>query len=105
MIHRIENVIYDLERHDGPAIVLGHQGILRALYGYFASVPVDLIPVLDIPLHTIIKFTPHAYGFTEQRIIIDPKTNQYKIVDIDINKIDVLLDNAEELNQFYNGDT
>ncbi len=102
MIHRIENVIYELERQAGPVIVIGHQGNLRALYGYFASVPVQEIPVLEIPLHTVIKFTPNAYGFTEERIVIDPDTQEYKVVNIiGEEKEDTLLHNSKEYNSIY----
>jgi broad specificity phosphatase PhoE len=101
MIQRIEQVIYELERQDGPAIVIGHQGILRALYGYFASIPAEKIPELEIPLHTVIKFTPHAYGFSEQRILIDPHTHKWEIVNMDKNTVDSLFDKSREINLIY----
>jgi len=71
MIHRIQQIIFELERHAGPVIVIGHQGILRCLYGYFAIAPVDDIPNLDFPLHTLIRFIPEAYGYTEDRFTLD----------------------------------
>lgn len=30
------------------------QAILRAIFGYFMAVPLDTVPRLDIPLHTLI---------------------------------------------------
>lgn len=72
VIQRIEPMIFELERRKGPVIIVGHQGMIRCLYGYFACVPIEHIPLLDIPIHTVIKFIPQAYGFSEERIIIDP---------------------------------
>lgn len=74
VISRIEPMIYELERRRGPVVIVGHQGMIRCLYGYFACVPIEAIPTLDIPLHTVIKFIPEAYGFSETRFIIDPIT-------------------------------
>jgi len=74
MIQRIEPMIFELERHDGPVIVIGHQGILRCLYGYFALAPIEEIPMIDFPLNTLIKFIPEAYGFTEERFNFDPES-------------------------------
>jgi broad specificity phosphatase PhoE len=76
MILRIEPLIFELERHGGPVIVVGHQGILRCLYGYFALAPIEDIPMIDIPLNTLIKFVPHAYGFNEERLNFDPDTGK-----------------------------
>ncbi len=85
VIQRIEPMIYELERRKGPVIIVGHQGMIRCLYGYFACVPIENIPTLDIPIHKVIKFIPEAYGFSEKRFSIDPET---KIVtSIDLTKI------------------
>jgi broad specificity phosphatase PhoE len=72
LIERIEPVIYEIERRDGPVIVIGHQATLRCLYGYFSIAQLDKIPTIDIPLHCVIKLTPEAYIFNESRYVIDP---------------------------------
>lgn len=81
VIQRIEPMIYELERRKGPVIIVGHQGMIRCLYGYFACVPIENIPTLEIPIHTVIKFVPEAYGFTEQRFFIDPEKREIKKID------------------------
>jgi broad specificity phosphatase PhoE/predicted kinase len=73
LIHRIEPMIYELERRKGPIIIIAHLGIIRCLYGYFTCAPLDLIPKLNIPNNTVIKFIPEAYGFTEERFTINMK--------------------------------
>lgn len=74
VIQRIEPIIFEIERIRSPIIVIGHHGILRCLYGYFAGVPIELIPEVDMPIHTIIKFVPEAYGFYEVRYSVNPLT-------------------------------
>jgi broad specificity phosphatase PhoE len=58
VIERLEAVIFELERAKGPVLVIGHQAVLRCLYGYFLDTPLEEIPFLDIPLHTVIKLIP-----------------------------------------------
>ncbi len=58
VIERLEAVIFELERAKGPVLVVGHQAVLRCLYGYFLDTPLDEIPFLEIPLHTVIKLIP-----------------------------------------------
>jgi broad specificity phosphatase PhoE len=81
VIQRIEPMIYELERRRGPVIIVGHQGMIRCLYGYFACVPIENIPTLDIPIHTVIKFVPEAYGFCEERFAIDPLSGTISKID------------------------
>ncbi|THG99054.1 hypothetical protein EW026_g3229 [Hermanssonia centrifuga] len=45
----------------------GHQAILRCLYAYFHNLPHADLPYIKIPLHTVIKLTPKAYGCDEER--------------------------------------
>jgi len=74
VIQRIEPIIFEIERIRAPVIIIGHQGMLRCLYGYFAGVPIEMIPDFEIPMHTIIKFVPEAYGFYEVRFFIEAET-------------------------------
>jgi broad specificity phosphatase PhoE len=90
VIHRIEPVIFEMERIKSPIIVIGSQGIMRCLYGYFADFAAELIPSLEIPLHCVIKFVPEAYGFYEVRYSFD--VNSQTIEKNDKNFIS-LLDN------------
>jgi broad specificity phosphatase PhoE len=76
LIERIEPIIYELERRDGPVIVIGHQATLRCLYGYFSIAPLEKIPNIDIPLHCVIKLVPEAYIFNESRFVIDPESGE-----------------------------
>jgi 6-phosphofructo-2-kinase/fructose-2,6-biphosphatase 2 len=62
VIQRLEPVIYELERANCPVLVIGHRAVLRCLYAYFVDLPAEDVAHLKIPLHTVIKLTPKAYG-------------------------------------------
>lgn len=62
VIHRIEPVIMELERQKSTVLVVGHQAVLRTFYTYYLNKCQDECPHLDIPLHTVIKIIPGAYG-------------------------------------------
>jgi broad specificity phosphatase PhoE/predicted kinase len=67
VILRLDPMIIEIERHDRPILVIGHQGVLRALYAYLMDTPPRECPHLPMPLHTVIELVPNAYGCTERR--------------------------------------
>ncbi|KAJ3934682.1 MAG: bifunctional 6-phosphofructo-2-kinase/fructose-2,6-bisphosphate 2-phosphatase [Lentinula lateritia] len=66
VVVRLEPVIMELERQEN-ILIIGHQAILRCLYAYFHHLPQTDLPYIKIPLHTVIKLTPKAYGCDEER--------------------------------------
>jgi len=73
----------ELERQEN-ILIIGHQAILRCLcaghvvwvtgspdrdfrYAYFHNKSQYDLPYIKIPLHTVIKLTPKAYGCDEER--------------------------------------
>lgn len=76
LINRIEPIIYELERREGPVIVIGNQATIRCLYGYFTNTPLKDIPHLEIPINTIIRKLPQAYGFNEERFTYNADTDE-----------------------------
>ena len=67
VIARVEPLIFELERPQSPIVIIGHQAVMRCLYAYFLDVSQHEIPYLSIPLHTIIRLDPKAYGCSESR--------------------------------------
>ena len=51
----------EMERKEN-VVVVGHQAVLRCILGYFLEVPEEKMPYIEIPLHSVIKITPVAYG-------------------------------------------
>ncbi len=72
VIQRLEPVIVDLERQRQPILVVAHQAIIRALYGYLTGRPQEECPHVPIPLHTLVELTPTAYGYEEHRVELEP---------------------------------
>ena len=62
---RLEPIIMELERSENILIVT-HQAILRCIYAYFMKEEQEASPWLNVPLHTLIKLTPRAYGTEKQ---------------------------------------
>ncbi|XP_068988917.1 6-phosphofructo-2-kinase/fructose-2,6-bisphosphatase isoform X1 [Bombus flavifrons] len=67
LVARLEPVIMELERQ-GNVLVVSHQAVLRCLFAYFLDKSADELPYLQVPLHTIIKLTPVAYGCKVEHI-------------------------------------
>ena len=53
-------------------LVIGHQAVLRALYAYMMDEPPEACPHIPVPLHTVIRLTPTAYGCDETRFELPP---------------------------------
>ncbi|KAJ8323314.1 Fructose-2,6-bisphosphatase [Batrachochytrium dendrobatidis] len=74
LVHRLEPVILELERHHEPnhsILIIGHQAVLRCVYAYFLNIPHEELPYIKVPLHTVVKLTPKAYGCEEERFALD----------------------------------
>ncbi|KAK3151324.1 hypothetical protein QOZ80_3AG0244430 [Eleusine coracana subsp. coracana] len=67
VIQRLEPVIIELERQRSPVVVISHQAVLRALYAYFADKPLEEVPNIEVPLHTIIEIQMGVAGVQEKR--------------------------------------
>ena len=73
VIRRLEPVIIELERQRDPVLIVAHQAVLRALYGYIRGLPLEEVPHLPIPLHTVIELIPRAYEAEERFIPLGPR--------------------------------
>ena len=70
VIQRLEPVIVELEGLRSPVLIVAHQAVLRALYGYLMGKPQDECPYLSVPLNTVIQLTPTESGYDEQRFLL-----------------------------------
>jgi len=73
VILRLEPLAHELERTREPVLIVGHQGIHRIIYAYFMGLKREEAPYVSIPLNTVIKLSPHAYGCVEERICLMDK--------------------------------
>lgn len=72
VIQRVEPVVLELERQKRPVLIISHQAVLRAIYGYLMGHDLERIPHLHVPLHTVLEFAPKAYGAAEQKFMLGP---------------------------------
>lgn len=61
LVTRLEPVIMELEKKE-HVLVVCHQAIARCLLAYFLNHSLEELPYIRVPLHTLIKLTPVAYG-------------------------------------------
>jgi broad specificity phosphatase PhoE len=72
LIARLEPLMLDIERRSDPLLIIGHQAVLRAVYGYLAGRPAEECPSLAIPLHTVIAISEGPGGLEERRVPLGP---------------------------------
>jgi len=78
LVARLEPVIMEMERQDSLLIV-GHQAVIRCLLAYYMETPEEDLPWLEVPLHTVIKLSPIAYGCKVDYLEFDiPKVSTHR---------------------------
>lgn len=76
LIRRLESVIIDIEQQVIPVLVVSHVSILQTLMSYFRNSDVEKCTSIEVPLHTVIKYTPvRGGGWIESQHPIAPITN------------------------------
>ncbi|KRX18064.1 6-phosphofructo-2-kinase/fructose-2,6-bisphosphatase 1, partial [Trichinella nelsoni] len=70
VVARLEPVIMELERQEN-VLVVAHQAVLRCLLAYFLNKDCEEMPYLRVPLHSVVKLTPVAYGCQMELIQFD----------------------------------
>jgi broad specificity phosphatase PhoE/predicted kinase len=61
VVNRLNPVVLDMERLRYDMLVVGHQACIRALMAYFIGTPMEEMPYLDVPLHSVIEIAPGAF--------------------------------------------
>ncbi|CAF3642490.1 unnamed protein product [Rotaria sp. Silwood1] len=97
LVARLESVIMELERAEN-VLVITHQAVIRCILAYFLDKDPERLPYMKVPLHTVIKLTPMAYGCMMERIPLSfeaTNTNRSKLKNCEPN-----LAVVEALNEF-----
>ena len=71
LVIRVKPFILELENSETPILVISHNAITRVIYAYLMEMDPKNIPHFDIPLHTLIKLSPNASGYLEEKIKLD----------------------------------
>ena len=63
----------DIEQQVIPTLVVSHVSILQILIAYFRGSPVQKCMGIEVPLHTVLKFTPaRGGGWSETQHLLCP---------------------------------
>jgi broad specificity phosphatase PhoE len=62
LMRRLASVVIDVEQQVIPTLVVSHVSILQCLMSYFRNSPVEQCMSIEVPMHTVIKFTPVRGG-------------------------------------------
>jgi len=76
---RLEQIVVDMEQQVGPVLVVSHVSVLQALVSYFRNSKIEQCTSIEIPLNTVLKFTPaKGGGWAESlhRVIPSPSPSQ-----------------------------
>ena len=68
LIKRLESPIIDVEQQTAPVLIVSHVSVLQALIAYFRQSPANQCVNIEVPMHTVVKFTPsRGGGWVESR--------------------------------------
>lgn len=83
LIKRLESVVVDMEQQVIPTLIVSHVSVLQVLIAYFRKSPVRDCMHIEVPLHTVLKFTPaRGGGWTETQVPLMPTTLQRTVSDV-----------------------
>eukprot|EP00658_Telonema_sp_P-2_P085206 TRINITY_DN9667_c0_g1_i4.p1 TRINITY_DN9667_c0_g1~~TRINITY_DN9667_c0_g1_i4.p1 ORF type:complete len:297 (-),score=81.43 TRINITY_DN9667_c0_g1_i4:561-1451(-) len=68
VVSRLQPIFIGMERQRCPLLIVAHQAVLRVIACYFNDKSPAECPHFPIPMHAVMKLTPHAYG-THMEII------------------------------------
>lgn len=67
VIKRLVPVLTQLECETN-VLTVSHQAVLRCVLGYFLETPMEEVPYVHVPLHTIIKLTLHGHSYSMETV-------------------------------------
>lgn len=65
---RLQPIIMEMERVETNLLIIGHETVLRVLYGYIMGLSSDDIPGLEFPANEIVEIVQHGYSNLVVRI-------------------------------------
>jgi len=62
LIHRLETCIIDMEQQVNMTCCVSHVSVLQVLMAYFRRTPSSECTCIEVPMNTVIKYTPVTGG-------------------------------------------
>ncbi|TPX33706.1 hypothetical protein SmJEL517_g03443 [Synchytrium microbalum] len=79
VIERLRSIIVELERMETDVLIVSHNVVMRTILAYFWGVPLEEMPNLDVPLHTLYCLKPKPYGADLVKYQYDEETDEFRI--------------------------
>ncbi len=77
LIHRLETCIIDMEQQVNMVLVVSHVSVIQVLLSYFRQTPIATCTSNEVPMNTVMKFTPvSGGGWTESQHRLCPSANE-----------------------------
>lgn len=67
VIERTAPIVEEIRNQTGVLVIVAHQAVIRCLLGHLLSLPMESVPTIDVPLHTLIELTSSSAGINERR--------------------------------------
>ncbi|KAJ3334136.1 hypothetical protein HDU76_008598 [Blyttiomyces sp. JEL0837] len=80
VIERLRPVIVELERMESNVLIVTHQVVMRTLLAYFCALPLEDMPTLSVPLHTLWRVEPTPYGADVTKYKWNPETDEFETI-------------------------
>ncbi|BFZ65038.1 6-phosphofructo-2-kinase [Saitoella coloradoensis] len=82
VIHRLNNVIVEIERMRDHVCLIGHRVIVRILLAYFLNLEQSKIIDLEVPLETLYVLEPKPYAVVSRKFVYNDQTDWFDEVEI-----------------------
>lgn len=73
VVQRVRPVVMEMERERRPVVAIVHQAVARTLLAFFRGVPLEEMPEIDIPIHTVIQLKIFPHGCETQFVHLGGK--------------------------------
>ncbi|KAJ3265695.1 hypothetical protein HDU77_004225 [Chytriomyces hyalinus] len=80
VIERLRPIIVELERMENDIMIVTHQVVMRTLLAYFCNIPLEDMPAITVPLHSLYKVVPKPYGADVEVYQWNPETDEMALV-------------------------
>lgn len=82
VIERLRPLIIELERMESDTIIITHNVVMRTLVSYFIGLPLEQMPTLNIPLHTLYCLEPTPYGCDLKKFRFNPSEDVFEMLEV-----------------------
>mmetsp|Transcript_152034 Transcript_152034/g.264976 ORF Transcript_152034/g.264976 Transcript_152034/m.264976 type:complete len:656 (-) Transcript_152034:24-1991(-) len=84
VVQRVRPVVFEMERERRPVLCIAHQAVIRCMLAFFQSVPLEDMPTLEVPLHTVLQLTITPHGCDVKYVPLDVSSHESSSLDEEV---------------------